>query len=138
MNKEPVDIFVDGSIRKNGKKNAFGGVGVVGFSNNKCVLTFSQLVKAKTNNESEYLAVFKGVKLGDGLKRDYIIYSDSELIVKQIKGEYRVEKASLLGLRNMTVFAMEVSEYYKGIKWISREYNKEADKLAQWITKEAL
>jgi ribonuclease HI len=138
MEKEVVDIFVDGSIRKNGKPDAFGGVGVVAFKNDKIVLKFSQLVKSATNNESEYAAVFAGVKVGNELKRDFVIHSDSELIVRQIKGEYEVTKPSLINWYNKVVFNMEVSPYYKGIEWISREYNKEADKLAQSITKEAL
>lgn len=135
---EEISIFVDGSIRKNGKEDAFGGVGVVAFSDNKIVLTFSQLVKSKTNNESEYAAVYKGIQLGDQLKRDYIIYSDSQLVVEQIKGDYKVKKSNLLLWYTKVVFLMEISEYYKGIKWIGREYNKEADELAQSITKEAL
>ena len=101
-------------------------------------MTYSQLIKSSTSNESEYGAVFKGIKLGDGLKMDYIIYSDSQLIVEQILGNYKINKAELQQLYNKVVFAMEVSDYYKGIKWISRVENKEADKLAQCITKMAL
>jgi len=138
MNKDIVKIYVDGSIRGNGKEWAFGGIGVVAYRRDECIMRFSQLVKASTNNESEYIAVYAGVKLGEDLSRDFIIYSDSELVVKQILGEYQVKKQELLLLYNKTVFAMEISNYYKGIQWISRVENTQADKLAQSITKEAL
>jgi ribonuclease HI len=135
---ETINIFVDGSIRKNGKPDAFGGIGVAAFKNDTCVLTFAQLVKSATNNESEYAAVFAGIKMGNELKRDFIIHSDSQLIVRQITGKYEVTKSNLLNWYNKVMFSIDKSTHYKGIKWISRELNKEADKLAQSITKEAL
>lgn len=133
-----MNIYVDGSIRKNGKEGAFGGVGVVAFYKDKCVLKYSQLIKSATNNESEYSAVIAGIALGNKLKKNYVIYSDSELVVKQIKGEYRVDKDSLKELHHKAYMATSLSGYFISIDWIPREQNKEADKLAQGITKEAL
>lgn len=138
MNKEIAEVYVDGSIRANGKKDAFGGVGVTAYYKGKNVVNFSQLINAKTNNESEYLAVCKAIKIMDDIGVEYKIYSDSQLIVNQINGEYQIRKQELRLLYERAVFAMEVSDYYLGIEWIPREQNKKADNLAQSITKEAL
>ena len=138
MNKEIADVYVDGSIRANGKPNAFGGVGVTAYHKGKNIVNFSQLVKVKTNNEAEYVAVYKAIKIMETINVDYRIYSDSQLIVNQINGKYEVRKQELKLLYERVVFAMEVSEHYQGIKWIPREENEKADELAQSITKEAL
>lgn len=132
--KDIIRVYVDGSIRANGKNNAFGGVGIYGTYKGKPILKFSRVVNSKTNNESEYLAVIYALQLFKEFnKHQFIIYSDSQLVVNQINGIWRVEKQELQLLYNRAIFSINVLYNFAGIKWIPREKNKEADKLAKSI-----
>jgi ribonuclease HI len=137
MNKT-VDIFVDGSIRGNGKPNAFGGVGVVAISDKGVILsTKAILVPAKTNNQSEYMAVMQGMQLGEELGRAFKVYSDSELIVNQLLGKYTVTNSNIIPCFMAVKELIAKANFFEGIVWIPREDNTIADELAQTITKEA-
>jgi len=71
--------------------------------------------KPHTNNEAEYLAVLQAV-IGGATE----VYSDSQLVVKQLNGEYKVNKPELLYLHN------EVLKRSNGkvkFVWVPRENN---------------
>ena len=57
------------------------------------------------------------------------VYADSELIVKQIKGEYKVKNEGLKPLYNVAKASINELSNFK-ITHVKREFNKEADKLA--------
>ncbi len=127
-------IYTDGGARGNPGP---GGAGVV-FCNEKgeIIDRFSKFLGEKlTNNEAEYQAAILALekfklKFGKKLSKEaeIEIRTDSELLTKQINGEYKIEKEELqklfIKLHNLTLDFKKVK-----VKAIKREKNKEADKL---------
>ncbi|MFH1643029.1 MAG: ribonuclease HI family protein [Patescibacteria group bacterium] len=128
-------IYTDGGSRGN---PGIAGIGVV-YKNEKgeTIKKYSHLLGDKlTNNEAEYGAVifalkkFKALFGKEKAKITEIEFRcDSELLVKQLSGEYKVidEKIQKLffGVWNLKINFKNVS-----FKTISREKNMEADALA--------
>ena len=84
-----------------------------------------------TNNVAEYSALIYGMQeaLKIGAKK-LICYSDSELLVRQLKGEYRVRNKNLLLFYNQVKHLRSLFERVKFCQ-ISRNDNTKADKLAK-------
>ena len=83
-----------------------------------------------TNNVAEYTGLVEGLKRALVFKPDAVhIISDSELLVKQIKGIYRVKNA---GLKPLYEQALElIAKFDKfSIEHVKRAFNKEADEMA--------
>ncbi len=121
-------VNVDGASKGNPGK---AGVGVAIFDKDLNLLKEAcEYIGVATNNIAEYRALIFGIKLSMGLNAKKILFkSDSELLVKQIKGEYRVKSTQLMYLFT------EVQGLLKQLsKWeimhVPREENKEADLLA--------
>jgi len=121
-------VNVDGASKGNPGE---AGVGVAIFDKDLNLLKEAcEYIGVATNNIAEYKALIFGIKLSMGLNAKNILFkSDSELLVKQIKGEYRVKSTQLMYLFT------EVQNLLKKLsKWeimhVSREENKEADLLA--------
>lgn len=83
-----------------------------------------------TNNEAEYKALIKSLEIAKdkGLTK-VKINSDSELIVNQINGDYKVKKNNLIELYNKAKKLIKEFTEFK-INYIEREKNKKADYLA--------
>ncbi len=127
-------IYTDGGSRGNPGLSAIGFV----FCNEKGtqLKKYSEFLGDNlTNNEAEYQAVIFALKkfkalFGNQLAKNSEIQvrSDSELLVKQLKGDYKIldEKLQPLFLQ---VWNLKFD--FKAIKFklISREKNKEADRL---------
>ncbi len=84
-----------------------------------------------TNNQAEYTALVRALEraLELGAEADLIIHSDSELMVKQMRGEYRVKNEDL---RDLYKQALELSGRFLGkvtFKHVRREMNQRADEL---------
>jgi ribonuclease HI len=90
----------------------------------------SRRIGITTNNQAEYRAIIaaleKAISLG---VRQVELNSDSELVVKQINGRYRVKNTNLRPLYQKVVRLIGSLEGFK-ISYIPREKNTEADKLA--------
>ena len=91
-----------------------------------------------TNNVAEYRALLLGLELARDLGADEIeVINDSELIARQIGGEYRVKHAGLKPL-----FAQATSELRGFDRWavrsVRREQNTRADELVNKALDEAL
>lgn len=84
-----------------------------------------------TNNVAEYTGVLKALEWArrEGLTAEKILVrGDSELVIKQIKGEYKVKSPSIVSLfTQVRDLAREFSAI--SFEWIPREQNKEADAL---------
>ena len=89
-----------------------------------------------TNNEAEYTALIRALELSLELNISQLtIFSDSELIVKQINLEYKVKNERLQKLHS-SARAM-LAEFVWTLQHVSREKNKKADALSkQALTKE--
>jgi probable phosphoglycerate mutase len=92
--------------------------------------TFHRFIGVRTNNEAEYQALIDGLAAVAAWKPDRLeIYLDSKLVVEQVNGSYRVKKVELRHLYD------EVRRLLGGfeevdVKYVEREKNKGADKLA--------
>ncbi|MDP8216459.1 MAG: ribonuclease HI family protein [Candidatus Kaelpia imicola] len=121
-------LYSDGSSRGNPGP---AGVGVVIKDSHGVILKELSLpIGSSTNNVAEYLALIVGLTeallLGiDDLK----VFLDSELLVKQVKGEYKTKKEHL---KPLLVNIKYLLNNFESIEFnhILREENREADKLA--------
>ena len=90
----------------------------------------SQRIGTTTNNQAEYRAIIaaleKAIELG---ATHVVINSDSELVVRQLNGRYRVKNAHLKPLYQKIKQLQSSLEEFT-ITHIPREQNKEADRLA--------
>jgi ribonuclease HI len=83
-----------------------------------------------TNNVAEYRALLLGLRsaVDLGVKR-LEVRADSELLIKQLKGEYRVKNAGLRPLYEEALVLLRRFEEVR-LKHVRREHNTEADRLA--------
>lgn len=128
-------LYADGGARGNPGP---AGSGAVAFDTaGKRVLEVSDYVGETTNNVAEYEAVLRGLsRLGEMYPKGYfsqmpvVVRLDSELIVKQMNGIYKVKHPNLvprhLELKNI------ISRSFPQITFehVRRELNKDADALA--------
>ncbi len=127
-------IYTDGGSRRNPGPGATGVV----FCNEKGGIfkKYSQYLGENfTNNEAEYQAVIFALKkfkslFGKKLAKNSEIElrSDSELLIKQLRGEYKILEPKIQPLF-IAVWNLKLD--FKKVKFtlISREKNKEADRL---------
>src|SRR4030067_1845676 len=91
----------------------------------------SEYIGITTNNVAEYSALIRGLEeaMSLGLKK-VEIFLDSELIVKQIKGEYRIRNMNLKPLWQKTKNILGQFKEYR-LFHVPRELNRDADRLAR-------
>ena len=121
-------IFVDGAARGNPGPASIGVL--ICDSQGEEVLRVGRKLGQATNNLAEYQALLAALKLASDLKAEKVlIKSDSELVVKQMTGQYKVKNANL---RPLFLEAKKISSQFKTfyITHIPREQNKIADSLA--------
>lgn len=120
-------IFSDGASRGNPGP---AGCGYVIYNENSLVDSESRPIGIATNNVAEYLGLLFALEKVLTLNPDYVeIFLDSELVVKQIKGEYKIKNVKLKGYYEKIRSLLKNLNY--DIKHIPREMNKYADKLAK-------
>ena len=129
--KKEVDLIVvnvDGASRGNPGES---GIGVAVFDKDSNLINEAcDYLGVATNNIAEYKALILGVKLSIKYNAKKILFkSDSELMVKQIKGEYKVKNAQLKLLYTEVQSLLKKLPNWK-IMHVPREENKEADLLA--------
>jgi ribonuclease HI len=82
-----------------------------------------------TNNVAEYRALLLGIERAAALGASELeLVGDSELIVRQVKGEYKVKDATLRELHAQVKRALEPFEHWS-IRHVRREQNADADRL---------
>ena len=121
-------VNVDGASRGNPGK---AGIGVAIFDkDSKLIKECSEYIGIATNNVAEYKALILGVKEAIKCDAQEILFrTDSELLAKQIMGEYRVKNTQLMYLFTEVQGLLKKLPKWK-IKHIPRVENKEADMLA--------
>jgi ribonuclease HI len=120
-------IYIDGAARGNPGPAAIAGI--IFDPNGKELERFSIFLGQKTNNQAEYLALIEALKRATKYKPEKVeVRSDSELIVKQLNGEYAVKDQKLKELFDQ---AKELISNFKDFRIVNilREENKEADRL---------
>lgn len=120
-------LFTDGGARGNPGP---AGIGAAIFDmEDNLIGEHKQYIGKATNNQAEYKALILGLEkvLEMGVK-NLECYLDSELVVKQVRREYKVKNKALAPL---FVKVWNLSQQFKSVsfKHVRREYNKEADRL---------
>jgi ribonuclease HI len=123
-----VIIHTDGASRGNPGPAAIGAT--IHDDKGKLLAAISRRIGNMTNNQAEYLAVItaleKAVSLG---ARQVILMSDSELVIRQLQGRYRIRNAALMPLYQKVVQLLASLDKFTASS-IPREQNAAADSLA--------
>jgi ribonuclease HI len=119
-------MHIDGAARGNPGPAAYA---IVLQRPGQPVVEEAQPIGTATNNVAEYTALVEGLQLAAevGVKR-LAVFSDSELMVKQIKGEYRVKNEDLRPLYEEAKQLARGFEQF-AITHVRREQNKRADEI---------
>lgn len=124
-------IYTDGASRGNpGPASA----GIVVYNTDElCLYEEAFLLKEQSNNFAEYSAVLRALQLSVENKiHTLTLNSDSELLIKQLSGVYKVKSANIRKLyEECKNGENKISQV--NFQHVRREYNKRADELANLI-----
>ncbi|MBZ0186048.1 MAG: ribonuclease HI family protein [Candidatus Obscuribacterales bacterium] len=123
-------VFADGGSRGNPGPSGAGALVKDESENGVTVASVYEFLGTTTNNVAEYTGLIMGLR--QALELGYTQVEarmDSELVVKQIKGQYRVKNEKLKPLCLEAKMLAQKFERFS-IVHIRREHNKEADRLA--------
>lgn len=122
-----LDIYTDGGSRGNPGP---AGIGVVLYnSDGLAVEKVSEFIGEATNNQAEYNALIVGLQEAQNFKAKSVhCYLDSELVVKQLKGQYKVKNKNM---KPLFTIVQGLIKNFESVKFshVPREKNKEADRL---------
>jgi ribonuclease HI len=131
-----VVLYTDGAARGNPGE---AGIGVVVCAPDGTVREeIGEYLGQATNNVAEYRALIRGLERARAAgARRVLVYSDSELMVRQMNGQYRVRNEGLAPLhRQATLLARSFERV--DIVHVARERNRRADALANRAIDEAV
>ncbi|ADD68514.1 ribonuclease H [Denitrovibrio acetiphilus DSM 12809] len=121
-----IKIFSDGACRGNPGP---AGCGYIIYADGQEIASGTKFIGTATNNLAEYNALLVAAKdpiLNQFDKLNF--YLDSELVVKQMKGEYKLKNEGLIPVK------LQIDKVLNGkqvtFNHVPRAQNKEADKLA--------
>jgi probable phosphoglycerate mutase len=123
-----ITAYCDGGSRGNPGPSGFGVY--VQDEGGKALAELSEFLGTRTNNHAEYSGLLAALSfaLEKGHSKLRVV-SDSELMVKQIKGQYRVNSPELRPLYDEAKRRIARLEQFR-IEHVLRGKNKEADRLA--------
>jgi probable phosphoglycerate mutase len=123
-----ITVYIDGGARGNPGPAGYGAR-VEDAAGNLIAELYGGLGVA-TNNVAEYNGLLAALKWAvDNNEQDVLIRADSELLVKQMRGEYKVKHP---GLQPLYVRARLLVMELRDVRFehVRREKNKEADRLS--------
>ena len=129
-------IYADGACWGNPGPAAIGAV--IKNEEQKRLVAISQYIGKGTNNQAEYKAVIAALKSAIKFNADEVVLLlDSELVMKQLSGEYKVKN---MLLRPLYTEAIELAKKFKNlsIKHVGHDGNEEAHDLAKAALKNSL
>ncbi len=127
-NKDLLYIYCDGSSRGNPGPATIGVSGQTHEGDE--IFIISEKIGIATNNIAEWSALRRGME--EAISRDELSVKfklDSELVVKQMKGEYKVKNHGLLEIKKECEKLKNKFTHFE-ILYIPREQNARADALA--------
>ena len=128
-------LYVDGA--SSGNPGPAGAAAIVQDEEGTTLLEKGRAFGPATNNVAEYQGLLLGLELAAQLKPDVLtIRSDSELLVRQVAGQYRVKAPNLKPLIREVRRLLEPFASVE-IEAIPRRDNAEADKLARKAVEKA-
>ena len=120
-------LSTDGGARGNPGPAAYGYV--LEAEDGTVLAAHGETLGTATNNVAEYRALVAGLEKALELHVDEIeVVSDSELLVKQMRGEYKVKKPAL---RDLWDEATDLARQLRSVRYtaVRREHNELADRL---------
>jgi ribonuclease HI len=121
--------FTDGASRGNPGESGFGII--VKDDRGSTILTLNGYIGRTTNNVAEYTALLKLLeRMRSVACSRIIVHSDSELMVKQLNGSYKVRNKGLKRYHTQFQELKKSLPFDIDIRHIGREENKDADRLA--------
>src|SRR5580700_7160026 len=110
---ETITVNFDGGSRGNPGP---AGIGVVlSAEDGTSLVTRGKYIGTATNNTAEYLALILGLRQAAELgAKKIVIRGDSELVIKQMRGEYRVKNPALKQLFDQ---AQDLLEPFESVKF---------------------
>ncbi|MCY7304493.1 MAG: ribonuclease HI family protein [Thermoleophilia bacterium] len=122
-----VKLFTDGGAR--GNPGLAAAAFVLQDADGVVLDARGDAIGVQTNNVAEYTALLNGLRRAAELGLTEIeVVSDSELMVKQMRGEYKIKNAAL---RELSTEAAHLARAVGDVRYtaVRREHNKLADKL---------
>lgn len=129
-------VFIDGASRGNPGRGACAVV--LCDEKGEIVLEEGRYLGKCTNNFAEYKGLILALSLSNKIGADNLeIFSDSELLVKQFNGDYKIKDKELLNL--MLKVKKETSKFTNvSLSYVPRKMNSHADKLVNKILNRAV
>lgn len=129
MEQEDIyEMYFDGCSKGN---PGLSGAGAVIYKNGEEIWSNSYFVSdSATNNVAEYFGLIRGLKRAIKMNiRHLIVKGDSQLIIKQMTGQYQVKSESMIELYEIS---KKMEEEFENISYehVYRKYNKRADQLS--------
>jgi len=126
-----IKVNIDGGARGNPGPAAYGVV--VRDAKGEIIAELAEYLGNQTNNFAEYSGLLAALEYAVREKIPTVkVFSDSELLVKQMKGQYRVKSPGLLELYDRARALVRKLERFS-IDHVLREYNREADRLVNKV-----
>jgi ribonuclease HI len=117
----------DGGSRGNPGPAAWGVA--VFDQHGECTEGRSGVIGRATNNVAEYHGLLEALKLAEEQGADEVeLQADSELIVRQVEGRYRVRNAALKPLFEEAMRRIHRFKSFR-LRHVRREFNRDADRL---------
>jgi len=121
--------FTDGASRGNPGESGIGLI--LKDEQGNVLLRESSFIGITTNNVAEYTALLTLLQRMKHIAcTRLIVHSDSELMVRQLNGTYRVRDEALKGYYRKVMQLLAKAPYQCEVKHIPRSSNKDADHLA--------
>lgn len=121
-------LFIDGASQGN---PGHAGIGIRIERDGELVTEHCEYIGQATNNAAEYRALIKGLELAATLRANRVtVFSDSELVVRQMNGHYKVKSNALLPLYQTAQMQSNTFDTFQ-ISHVRRDQNNKADQLAK-------
>lgn len=127
-----IQLYTDGGSRGNPGPAAYG---FLIYDKDKKLYQECKKLGKTTNNVAEYTAIIEGLRKSKEFGGSVQVFSDSELVVRQLNGEYKIKKPHLKEL-HYKVFKLE--KEFKEVSYTHRRRENVMQKLADKLVNEAL
>jgi queuosine biosynthesis protein QueD len=135
LTAQEIKVYIDGASRGNPGPAAIGVL--LQDDQGKTLKELCRYIGEATNNVAEYQALLLGLEEAKQLRPSKLtVMSDSELLIKQLSGAYKVKSSHLKGLHEKALSLLRSFPHYE-VKKVSRQENTEADTLANRALDEA-
>jgi ribonuclease HI len=123
-----LEIYIDGASQGNPGP---AGAGIILTRDGEVIKNMSVHLGIQTNNVAEYTALVLGLQEALILRADIVrIYTDSQLVSRQVSKEYKIKSPNLMGLYYQVEHLLSAFDSAQ-VQYIPRNKNRGADKLAR-------